>query len=298
MVFFADLNYISDTYRGLDGAGDPQRHPGARARSDPAAVVHGRGHHAHRPRRHLLDQPSASVLRRAPVGDARPPDARARRVERRDLAQPQPVGQLRRGAAGRPTSATTAPTSSWRSAASCGRAGTRTPWSWTARPAVFADPAKVHRIEHAGRFFKSRGPLNVVRSPQNGPAILQAGTSGKGRDFAARYADAIFAIQPHRGRQGLFRRHQGRHGRAGRDPDACKILFGVQPIVGATGDEARGQAGRAQRAGAARGRPGHPLRPSRLRSVDAAARRPDGASHRAQAAAHADALPHGRPASS
>ena len=61
---------------------------------------------------------------------------------------------------------------------------------------VFADPAKVHRIEHVGRFFKSRGPLNVVRSPQNGPAILQAGTSPKGRTFAARYADAIFAIQP------------------------------------------------------------------------------------------------------
>ena len=61
---------------------------------------------------------------------------------------------------------------------------------------VFADPAKVHRIEHEGRFFRSRGPLNVVRSPQNGPAILQAGTSPKGRTFAARYADAIFAIQP------------------------------------------------------------------------------------------------------
>jgi len=61
---------------------------------------------------------------------------------------------------------------------------------------MFADASKVRRIEHSGRFFKSRGPLNVVRSPQNGPAILQAGTSGKGRDFAARHADAIFAIQP------------------------------------------------------------------------------------------------------
>jgi alkanesulfonate monooxygenase SsuD/methylene tetrahydromethanopterin reductase-like flavin-dependent oxidoreductase (luciferase family) len=61
---------------------------------------------------------------------------------------------------------------------------------------VFADPAKVHRIAHVGRFFKSRGPLNVVRSPQNGPVILQAGMSPKGRTFAARYADAIFAIQP------------------------------------------------------------------------------------------------------
>jgi hypothetical protein len=39
------------------------------------------------------------------------------------------------------------------------------------------------------RFFKSRGPLNVLRSLQHGPAILQAGTSGKGRGFAARYAE-------------------------------------------------------------------------------------------------------------
>ena len=62
--------------------------------------------------------------------------------------------------------------------------------------AVFADPTKVRRIEYSGEFFKSRGPLNVTRSPQNGYAILQAGTSAKGQDFAAKYADAIFAIQP------------------------------------------------------------------------------------------------------
>jgi len=48
------------------------------------------------------------------------------------------------------------------------------------RRPIFADARKVHRIEHVGRFLKSRGPFNVVRSPQNGPAILQAGTSGKG----------------------------------------------------------------------------------------------------------------------
>ena len=60
--------------------------------------------------------------------------------------------------------------------------------------AVFADPSKVHRINFEGDFFKSRGPLNVVRSPQNGPAIIQAGTSPKGRDFAAKFSDAIFAI--------------------------------------------------------------------------------------------------------
>lgn len=99
--------------------------------------------------------------------------------------------------------------------------------------AVFADATRVRRIEHEGRFFRSRGPLNVVRSPQNGPAILQAGTSPKGRDFAAKYADALFAIQPRKENAKAYR-DQIRSGMAevGRDPDHCAILFGAQPIIG------------------------------------------------------------------
>jgi FMN-dependent oxidoreductase (nitrilotriacetate monooxygenase family) len=105
---------------------------------------------------------------------------------------------------------------------------------------MFADASKVHRIEHVGRFFRSRGPLNVVRSPQNGPAILQAGTSGKGREFAARYADAIFAIQPRaQDAAAYFADIKGRMVELGRDPEHCKILFGLQPIVAATEAEAR-----------------------------------------------------------
>jgi len=105
--------------------------------------------------------------------------------------------------------------------------------------AIFADASKVHRIEHTGRFFKSRGPLNVVRSPQNGPAILQAGTSAKGRDFAAKFADAIFAIQPRAEDAAVyFADIKGRMAELSRDPEECKILFGLQPIVGATEAEA------------------------------------------------------------
>ena len=105
---------------------------------------------------------------------------------------------------------------------------------------MFADASKVHRIEHSGQFFKSRGPLNVVRSPQNGPAILQAGTSGKGRDFAARHADAIFAIQPRiEDGAAYFADIKGRMVEHGRNPNECKILFGLQPIIGATEAEAR-----------------------------------------------------------
>jgi len=101
--------------------------------------------------------------------------------------------------------------------------------------AIFADPAKVHRVNFEGEFFKSRGPLNVVRSPQNGPAIIQAGTSPKGRDFAAKYSDAIFAIQPRAEDAGEYLRSiKDRMREIGRDPNACKILFGMQPIIGET----------------------------------------------------------------
>ena len=86
----------------------------------------------------------------------------------------------------------------------------------------------------------SRGPLNVVRSPQNGPAILQAGTSPKGVDFAAKYADAIFGIQPRaEDAARYFAGIKGRMAELGRNPDECKILFGAQPIIGASEAEAR-----------------------------------------------------------
>ena len=105
--------------------------------------------------------------------------------------------------------------------------------------ARFADASRVRRIEHEGRFFKSRGPLNVIRSPYGGPAILQAGVSPKGQDFAAKYADAIFAIQPRAADAKVYYDSvKGHMERIGRDPRSCKILFGMQPIIGATEVEA------------------------------------------------------------
>jgi FMN-dependent oxidoreductase (nitrilotriacetate monooxygenase family) len=99
--------------------------------------------------------------------------------------------------------------------------------------AVFADASKVHRIEHEGKHFRSRGPLNVVPSPQNGPAIMQAGTSPKGQDFAAKYADALFAIQPRPEDAKAYRDSIHAHmADFGRDPAHCAILFGAQPIIG------------------------------------------------------------------
>jgi long-chain alkane monooxygenase len=105
---------------------------------------------------------------------------------------------------------------------------------------MFADPEKVRRIEYEGRFFKSRGPLNVVPSPQHGPAILQAGTSAKGREFASRYADGIFAIQPNwKAAKAYYEDIKAGVAAQGRNPDHCRMLFGMQPIIGKTEEEAR-----------------------------------------------------------
>jgi len=103
----------------------------------------------------------------------------------------------------------------------------------------FADSTKVRRIEFEGKYFRSRGPLNVTRSPNGGPAILQAGTSPSGREFAARYADALFAIQPRaEDAAAYFADIKERVANHGRDPDHCRILFGAQPIIGRSEAEA------------------------------------------------------------
>lgn len=104
---------------------------------------------------------------------------------------------------------------------------------------VFADPMKVRRIEHEGEFFKSRGPLNVMRSPQVGPAIIQAGVSPQGQAFAARYADGIFAINPSLdSAKAYFDSIKSQVVDSGRAPEDCRILFGVQPILGESRNEA------------------------------------------------------------
>jgi FMN-dependent oxidoreductase (nitrilotriacetate monooxygenase family) len=58
----------------------------------------------------------------------------------------------------------------------------------------FADPAKVHRLDHRGRHFRSRGPFSVPRSPQGHPVLIQAGQSGRGQAFAAKWAEVVFVI--------------------------------------------------------------------------------------------------------
>ncbi|MBM4764771.1 LLM class flavin-dependent oxidoreductase [Bacillus sp. B15-48] len=100
---------------------------------------------------------------------------------------------------------------------------------------IFADPSKVKHINFSGKYFKSKGPLNVTRSPQGRPAIIQAGSSDSGKDLAAKHAEVIFALLPNIDTMKAFYDDvKGRMIKFGRNPDDAKILFGVQPIVGET----------------------------------------------------------------
>jgi FMN-dependent oxidoreductase (nitrilotriacetate monooxygenase family) len=98
---------------------------------------------------------------------------------------------------------------------------------------VFADPDKVHELDYQGQWFNVRGPLTVPRSPQGRPVLLQAGSSGRGRDFAARWAELIFTGDP-----GIevarthYRDQKDKLAESGRDPDTVKILPMAYTVVG------------------------------------------------------------------
>lgn len=103
----------------------------------------------------------------------------------------------------------------------------------------YADHTKVHPINHQGKFFKVRGPLNTVRSPQGRPVYVQAGASPRGRDFAAKHADSIVSVASGIADMKAFRDDiRGRAEAIGRDPDNIKILFCVTPTLGETEAEA------------------------------------------------------------
>src|SRR6202167_667343 len=105
--------------------------------------------------------------------------------------------------------------------------------------ALFAREDLVHEVHHDGNYFKTRSMLPFTRSPQGRPVIFQAGASPRGRDQAAKFADAVFTAQ-HLIEGALEFRSDIRDRVAayGRDPDSIKVLPGVSIILGATEAEA------------------------------------------------------------
>jgi long-chain alkane monooxygenase len=110
---------------------------------------------------------------------------------------------------------------------------------------TYADYTKVRTIDFAGKYFKSRGPLNTIPSPQHKPTILQAGASPRGRAFAAKAADAIVAVGTGIAGMKEYRDDiRARAAAAGRDPDSIKLMFCVAPTVAPTEAEARAEVDR------------------------------------------------------
>ncbi len=111
----------------------------------------------------------------------------------------------------------------------------------------YFDPAKLHPLHHRGEHFSVRGPLNVSRSPQGRPVVVQAGASPAGRDLAARTAEVIFvAHQTFDEAQAFYRDIKGRAVAYGRDPDDIKIMPGIFPVIGRTQAEAEDKFARLQ----------------------------------------------------
>ncbi len=103
---------------------------------------------------------------------------------------------------------------------------------------VYFDPAKMHALNHRGQYFKVRGPLNVARSPQGRPVLVQAGASDS--DLAARLAELVFTAQT------TFEQAREFYGdviarlpRFGRTQNEVRIMPGIYPVVGRTESEAR-----------------------------------------------------------
>lgn len=115
---------------------------------------------------------------------------------------------------------------------------------------VFADPSKVHTVDFDGKFYKCKGPLNVVRSPQGRPSLCVAGTSERGREFAAKWADCTIAAgDTVEDMKAFYDDIKARAVRHGRNPDDLKVFFGLSPVFGETEEIAQHRLARRPRWG-------------------------------------------------
>ncbi len=96
----------------------------------------------------------------------------------------------------------------------------------------YVNADQVHPINHQGSYYSVAGPLNIPRSPQGHPLLVQAGSSEDGRDFAARYAEVVYSIsQTIPSAKRFYEDIKTRAENYGRDPDSIKIVMGIRVLV-------------------------------------------------------------------
>lgn len=104
---------------------------------------------------------------------------------------------------------------------------------------IYADHTKVHRLDFEGEYYRCRGPLNVIPSPQKRPVFVQAGGSPRGREFAARHAEVVVALG--NSVEGMKAYRDDVHRRMekwGRNPCDVKVLFNINPVIAETTEAA------------------------------------------------------------
>ena len=113
---------------------------------------------------------------------------------------------------------------------------------------TFLDKSKVHTLDHKGRFYQVKGPLNIERSPQGHPIIIQAGGSVPGQELSARSADLVFSVVngDKASAKTAYDSLKQRVVKHGRSPHELPILPGVMPIIGDTDEQAKAQLDRLQ----------------------------------------------------
>src|ERR1700689_817744 len=115
-------------------------------------------------------------------------------------------------------------------------------WVRDVEDGVFFDPAKMHVLDHKGKYFSVRGPVNIARPIQGWPVIVQAGASDSGRQLAAETAEAVFTAQSDLAvGQKFYADVKGLMEKLGRARDHMKILPACFVVVGDTVEEAKGK---------------------------------------------------------
>jgi FMN-dependent oxidoreductase (nitrilotriacetate monooxygenase family) len=103
---------------------------------------------------------------------------------------------------------------------------------------IYADPTKIKKINHNGKYFRCYATPSVLPSKQGRPVLFQAGSSGRGQQFANKHADVIFAIQPDLNRMKIFMNQIKKTAKSEGKIETPRVTFAVQPFVAKTKKEA------------------------------------------------------------
>jgi len=104
---------------------------------------------------------------------------------------------------------------------------------------VYADPRRVHSVDVDGKYYQVHGVHLSEPSPQRTPVLYQAGSSPRGRQFAAQHAECVFVLGPNPGVVGQYIADTRLKAQAlGRRPEDLKFIAYVKVITGGSEAEA------------------------------------------------------------